>query len=128
MEAAQAMGEVRRRIVESTLIEVRCRFAAVRADDGYAATLRRLAEEALQHISAAEDDGGSPVLDSDPRDESLLRQMLPAGVSIHPSIESWGGVVAHSADGNITVDNTLEARLERAMPFLRVLIEKELDG
>lgn len=128
MEAAQVLGEARRRIVESTLMEVRRRFAAARADSGYAATLRRLAEEALHHIHAAEDGGGSPVLDVDSRDVSLLREMLPERVSVHPSIESWGGVVAHSSDRTITVDNTLEARLERAMPFLRVLIEKELDG
>jgi vacuolar-type H+-ATPase subunit E/Vma4 len=34
-------------------------------------------------------------------------------------LNTWGGLIAASADGRVVVINTLEARLEQALPFLR---------
>jgi vacuolar-type H+-ATPase subunit E/Vma4 len=46
-------------------------------------------------------------------------------------MDCWGGVVAKSEDGCIVIINTLEARLERATPYLRrylaALFESEGD-
>jgi len=111
----------------------------LRAEPGYPLILRRLVEEAIhalgplpagrsassppsapQHLS----DGGEedlPALEVDPRDEVLLHHILDdlgLDLSIMPTLRCWGGVVARSGDGRVVVTNTLEARLERATPFL----------
>jgi vacuolar-type H+-ATPase subunit E/Vma4 len=59
---------------------------------------------------------------ADPRDRSLVENILQEmGLEIPVSyeVECIGGLIAGSADGEIVVINTMEARLERAIPNLR---------
>lgn len=124
LEALRAVGEVRDRLVETALAETRRRLASLRADPDYPLILRRLTEEAIRVFGdEALGTGDSPSwLEAAPRDEALLRRILYAlglDVAVKPSLDGWGGLVARSGDGRIVATNTLEARLERATPFLR---------
>jgi vacuolar-type H+-ATPase subunit E/Vma4 len=38
---------------------------------------------------------------------------------INYNLDCWGGLIAQSEDGRVVVINTLETRLERAIPYLR---------
>ena len=144
LEALRAVGEVRNRLVEEALAGTRQCQSALRADPAYPVILRRLVKEAIralgfdlpreeaQHAGPSpprasvtygpDSDEGRPVLQADPRDEALLRCILDdlgLHLTITPSLNCWGGVVACSSDGRVVAINTLEARLERATPFLR---------
>jgi len=124
LEALRAIGEVRDRLVETALAETRQRLAGLRADPDYPLSLRRLTEEAIRVLGdEAVGTGASPSwLETDPRDEALLRRILHdlgQEAAVKPSLDGWGGLVARSGDGRIVAINTLEARLERATPFLR---------
>ena len=133
LEALRTIGEVRDRLVGTALAETRRRLAVIRANPEYPFILRRLTEEALDILGEEQTDSNRPVLEIDPRDEALLRHILrdlSLDVPITPSLDCRGGVIARSADGRIVATNTLEARLERATPFLRrdlsAFFEKEL--
>jgi hypothetical protein len=61
-------------------------------------------------------------LEVDPRDKYLLESViddLALAASICDGPNCWGGPIAKSADERVIVSNTLEARLERATPYLR---------
>ncbi|MBI3962024.1 MAG: hypothetical protein HY335_04650 [Deinococcus sp.] len=118
--ALRLVGEVRQRLVEAALAETRRRLASARASPDYA--LRLLIQEALSALGSAELAGGWPLVEVDPRDEALARRILDelgVDLAIVSALHCWGGVVVRSGDGRVVVTNTLEARLERAIPFLR---------
>lgn len=122
LEALRTVGEVRQRLIETMLSETRRRLADLRADPDYPLILSRLTTEATAALGEAELRNGHVVLEIDPRDErhfSHLLNELGVNPQIVYSLHGWGGVVVTSGDGRIVVDNTLEARLERATPFLR---------
>jgi vacuolar-type H+-ATPase subunit E/Vma4 len=97
------------------------RLADLRRDAQYPAVLRRLIEEAVHLLGENGSQTGRVVLASDARDEALVRTIardLDLDVAIEPTLDGWGGIVLRSADGRIRVTNTLESRLEHAMPLL----------
>ncbi len=133
LEALRTVGEVRNRFIEAVLSETRRRLSELRAEPDYPLILRRLTEEALSALGEEDSDGSQPSIEVDPRDEAQLRHILAElglDVSIVPSINDWGGIVARSSDERILVRNTLETRLERAAPFLgrdlATFIQKQL--
>lgn len=122
LEALRLVGEVRTWLVETVLAETQQRLARLRAEPDYPLILRRLVVEALSALGDEERNSSQVLLEADPRDEVLLRRILDEldlDLPIVLSLVCWGGVVARSGDGRIVATNTLEARLERATPFLR---------
>lgn len=122
LEALRAVGEVRNGLIASTLEQTQVRLSTLRAEPDYPHVLRRLTEEALQVLGEENVKGGQFQLEVDSRDHALLARILvELGLTapILPSLNCWGGVVVRSSDERIVVTNTLEARLERAAPFLR---------
>ena len=122
LEALRRVGEVRTRLVDAALAETRQRLACLRTGPDYPLILRRLIEEAIDALGEEERHSRAAVLEADPRDDVSLQRILDElslDVSVVFSLDGWGGVVARSGDGRIVVTNTLEARLERATPFLR---------
>ncbi len=118
LEALHIVGKVRDELVDTALARARERLAALRADSCYPDVLRTLTEEALAELAA---DGQVQLL-ADPRDESLLKNILHQlnrNFPVSYELNCWGGLIAKSADGRVVVINTFEARLERAMIFLR---------
>jgi vacuolar-type H+-ATPase subunit E/Vma4 len=122
LEALRTIGEVRQQLVETMLLETRRRLTDLRADPDYPLILRRLIAEAVAALGEAELRSGRVLLEIDPRDERHICHILnELGVNpqVVSSLHGWGGVVVTSCDGRIVVNNTLEARLERATPVLR---------
>lgn len=122
LESLHIRGNVREALVEATLDRTRGRLANLHAEREYPAILRRLVEEALAEIDDSPGETGKISLEADPRDQLLLEKILVIlglDLRIEYPLNCWGGVVARSEDGQIVVINTLEARLERALPYLR---------
>lgn len=139
LEALRLTGEVRESLVDAALDRTRGRLAGIRTDRIYPTVLCQLTQEALAEIQNTLEDrqqdiqAGKVLLEVDPQDDKLmeniflsLRVTLPARYIL----QSWGGLVAKSEDTLVVVINTLEARLERATPYLRhhlaALFEEEV--
>ena len=122
LEALQTTGNLRETLVDTALKQVRERLACVCAEAAYADVLRRLAQETLAELGISPEDGGSACLEIDPRDRALMESILvemKLHLPVRDNLDCWGGLVARSEDGRVEVINTLEARLERATPYLR---------
>jgi vacuolar-type H+-ATPase subunit E/Vma4 len=124
----QITGGVRNELVEAAIDQVRGRMANLRTDACYPKVMRSLLLEALSELNGSEQDI-TPVQDNETicleaslSDQALLEslmQSLDLDLPVRYSLKCWGGLVAKSKDGRIVVINTLEARLERAIPHLR---------
>jgi vacuolar-type H+-ATPase subunit E/Vma4 len=118
LESLRIVGDVRESLVDTALTRTRERLAAIRIDPGYPEVLRTLTREALTELAA---DGHAQLLAA-PRDEGLLTNILSdmnLDLPVSYELNCWGGLIAQSEDGRVVVINTFEARLERAMTFLR---------
>jgi V/A-type H+-transporting ATPase subunit E len=128
-DALRLVTETREGLIETVLVRARERLAEMRSDAGYPSLLSRLIEEALDDLSLSLEEHEGIVLEADPRDRVIVQRLLaelPPDVRISYPLTCWGGVIASSADGRIAVINTLEARLERAVPYLRRYLASQL--
>lgn len=124
LESLSLAGQARQRLVEAALGETRQRLAELRQQPGYARLLRHLIDDALAALGLEELAAAPPIILVDARDEALAQASLGANGTapravLEASLDSWGGVIVRSGDGRIAIDNRLEARLERATPYLR---------
>jgi V/A-type H+-transporting ATPase subunit E len=128
LESLQILGNVREGLVDSALKQTHERLAGLRAQPAYPDVLRRLLIEALAELQSSqyEDErsvlGSSCCLEADARDRPILENLLDEldlEFPVEYVLECWGGLTAKSEDGRVVVINTLEARLERAAPYLR---------
>ena len=122
LEALQIVGGAREALVDAALDQLRGRLVGLRSDASYPSVVRRITHEALAELEDSLQDLTHVQLMADPRDRSLVENILhEMGLDIPVSyeLECIGGLIAGSADGEIVVINTLEARLERAIPSLR---------
>ena len=121
LEALQIVGDTREALVDAALSRTKEYLAGMRSNAAYLATLRRLAEEALTELGPLEEAGGAR-LEADPRDRELLEGLLldlRLELAISYELNGWGGLIVKSEDGRVVVINSLETRLERAIPYLR---------
>lgn len=121
LDALHILGAVREELVDTAIARMRERLASFRSDPAYSEVLKSLTEEALAGLAASEGTD-HPRVQADPRDEHLLQNILAdlkLNIPIQYELNTWGGLIASSADGRVVVTNTLERRLEQGMPFLR---------
>jgi len=121
LEALRLIGTVREELVDSALTQTREQLAAIRVKPSYPDVLRQLTLEALAELTAPGREE-KPVLVADMRDQPLLENSTDElGLDLHVvyDLTCWGGLIAKSEDSRVVAINTLEARLERAIPFLR---------
>jgi len=122
LDGLHSLGNVRESLIDTTLDQARGRLANIRSDAAYPMVLRKLAEEALAEVSGSLEEAGKARLEADPRDQDSMTRILSdmgLTIPINYKLECWGGLIAQSEDGRVVVINTLEARLERAIPYLR---------
>ena len=134
LEALQTIGNTRKAMVDTALEQARGRLATIRTDPVYPRVMKKLLLEALTELEgslAKERDDQTDELTKphvgvhlvvDPRDRALVESLLcelDMQVSISDTLQCWGGLCARSEDGRVVVINTLEARLEQAIPYLR---------
>lgn len=131
LEGMQIVGEARKELVDAALEQVRGWLVTLRTDACYPEVLRQLVLEALAELSEVEQGGGMAQsgeqisLEASPSDQVLLERLLQSlelNLPVSYSLNCWGGVVAKGGNGRIVVINTLEARLERAIPYLRLYL------
>jgi vacuolar-type H+-ATPase subunit E/Vma4 len=108
--------------IEEALALTGRRLAGLRAEPIYQQILPALVREAIEALGETERARGPVGLSADPRDAELLAMIMRQpglAAQVQYDLESWGGVIARSGDGRVTVYNTLEKRLEQATPYLR---------
>lgn len=121
-EALQTVGTVCKELVDATLCQARRRLANIRMESIYHTVLLQLTEEALIALNGSLIETGQTRLEVDPRDRELLESILRdlrLRFPVDDVLNCQGGLIARSNDGRVVVNNTLEARLERATPDLR---------
>lgn len=121
LDALHILGEVRENLVDTAIARTRERLASLRSDPSYPEVMMRLTVEALAQLAVSEG-AVQPQVQADLRDRDLLQKILVSlkrDIPVRFDLNTWGGLIAASADGRVVVINTLEARLEHAMPFLR---------
>ena len=122
LEAIQITGNQREALVDAALEQTRGHLEGLRRDVSYPAVLRRLTKEALHELEGSHELLERAQINVDPRDQTLIKSiLLDMGIDLEviSNLKSWGGVIVKSQDNRVVVVNTLEARLERAIPFLR---------
>jgi vacuolar-type H+-ATPase subunit E/Vma4 len=122
LDALKIIGENQASLIEDAVQQARRKLERAREKETYPGLLCQLTQEAVRQISVSLAPGDSIRLLADPRDESILSAMLPE-IS-HPveavfNLHCQGGVIAETSDRQVIVYNTLESRLEHAMPYLR---------
>jgi vacuolar-type H+-ATPase subunit E/Vma4 len=123
------------------------REAARRVLSAREAALARIRVRARERLAArAEDDALLPLLQRDLRrgldfvgEGAVVRAAGPllaglrgsldgrGGVTFEPAVPPRTGLVLHSADGKLTVDATLESRLDQRWPRLAVALTERLE-
>jgi vacuolar-type H+-ATPase subunit E/Vma4 len=126
-ESLAMVGSARQALVNQTLEQVKSLLAEARRMDEYPLVLRRLLEECLQELNENQSEDGWIEFVADPRDELLITQILKdlhldSPVNYH--LKTWGGLNAFSQDGRLCALNTLETRLEAALPYLNNVLAK----
>lgn len=115
-------GKAYEEMVEAALAGVSAQLAEYRGCADYPALLERILEELLPGK-----DGSKPleeriILEADPRDQELLETILRRrglALRVDYRLSCWGGLNAYAPDGAFRLVNTLESRLEQALPYLR---------
>lgn len=117
LQARQLLATAQETIIQEVLTRTRSQLNRLRENPGYPAILRLLVIEAVQALG--EDDFCLLAAANDKHllDGILAELKLEAPVEFSPG--GWGGVMAHSQDDCICVNNTLESRLEQAIPYIR---------
>lgn len=126
-EAQQIRLDARNQLIDTLFCAVQEELARARQRPDYPALLALLAQEVMAEL-------GLPVrLAIDPQDLAAIQpllQELGGQVSLETVIAGWGGVVGHTPDGRIAVDNRLESRFgqaqERFSGVVAELLEREM--
>lgn len=122
LDAVKIKGEVYEELITDMLQNVRQYLSQVRATNAYSSILRQLVQEALQELDKSLRGNETVLLEADPRDRQALGEILQEldrDLYVNDTLNTLGGVIASSEDGRVTVLNTLESRLARAIPHLR---------
>ncbi len=101
------------------------RIDSIRNDESYEGMMRRLIDDALNAI------GVDAVIECNDKDRDLVDRIILElqhkynfKVALGNSIECLGGVKVSSTDGSVSLDNTLDTRIERLKPLLKKDIAK----
>lgn len=128
LEAMRIVSRARDEATSTALAQTRRRLIELRGSPDYPRILRWLIEDAVRVLGDEELNttqtrrSAPPQIEADLRDKEILADIVAEmGLDLItlPQLNSWGGVIVRSGDGRVVVTNTLEARLERAAPYLR---------
>ena len=133
LQALQITGNVREALIDETLAKLRQELKDLRTKADYPQLLKYWVAETLSDLSdkAPEDTGdaftgaGSDqwvLIEADPRDRDwieTIHKQTGQDLEVRYCLNCWGGIIARTADDQIVAVNTIESRLERALPSLR---------
>ncbi len=126
-EAECLLGAASTHFIDSSLESLRRSLEHIRESDNYSEALRGLLLEILPGLNGRVQLGQRIHLQADPRDRPLLEQLLREeglDVPVDYCLNCWGGLIMLAdceaqSESSTRVVNTLESRLERALPYLR---------
>ena len=131
LKARTMQLERREKLLNQVFAQAEKRLPSVRQWRDYDQIVRRLVQEAVQHLDADE----ARILADDKARELLAAGLLEqiakeTGIELQlgPPLEQGTGVVAETVDGKRRYDNTLEARLIRRRDLLRPAVYRLLMG
>jgi vacuolar-type H+-ATPase subunit E/Vma4 len=116
LDRQRQLAAAREHWLGQVLARARQQLTTLRVGASYARGYEQLAREAIGEFAS------TIKFEIDPRDEPLMRQIMATlGVDgeILPTLDTAGGLRVSSVDGCITVDNTVETRLENGWRDLR---------
>jgi vacuolar-type H+-ATPase subunit E/Vma4 len=116
LDRQRQLAAAREHWLGQVLARARQQLTTLRVGASYARGYEQLCREAIGEFAF------TIKVEIDPRDEPLMRQIMATlGVEgeILPTLETSGGLRVSSVDGCITVDNTVETRLENGWRDLR---------
>ena len=122
LERLRVIGNVREALIDEALDRARGLLAGIRSDPVYPMVLDSLVQETFAELDKTVEETYLCQLAADQRDKGLLEPILEdigLNLSVEYNLNCWGGLVARSNDGRVVIINTLEARFNRATPFLR---------
>ena len=127
LEAQQIRLDARNELIDAVFDAAREQVARTRQRTDYQTLLALLVQEVIAEL-------GAPLhLEVDRQDLEAVRLQLDhpdSQVTVEATIECWGGVVGHTPDGRISVDNRLETRFrqaqERFSGEVAELLEREM--
>lgn len=117
-EALSCVSAAHEEFISTVLADLDEALDAIQASALYPAVMQRLVDEALHALMPSLQPDEQPLLRADPRDRKLLESIAPTA-QIDFSLDSQGGVVALITDESVLVDNTLEARAQKALRLIR---------
>ncbi len=123
LEVQKRLASAKEEAVGDVFDAARVKLATVRQSQDYPALFRSLLDEALAALD------GVPVVLVDPADTSLAVQALAelkVEGEVRAEISTMGGVVVSYSDGRIMRRNTLEDRLDKAVPLVKADIAEIL--
>lgn len=128
LQAGRIYQQARADLIARVLEEVQVQLHGLRDDpERYRVLYGRLLREALTIL---EREDGQIVIRADPRDRPLLEAIMASehvsATAIQYDLDTAGGAIVSNVGDYVVVDNTLETRLERALPQLQQEIAKEL--
>jgi vacuolar-type H+-ATPase subunit E/Vma4 len=121
-EGLRTVGNAREALVDRALDRARGHMAGLRSDPIYPTLLCSLIQETLDELEGTLEDIQLSQLEADQRDSELIDQILgdmQLNLAVEYRLKCWGGLISKSSDGRVVIINTLEARFNRAEPFLR---------
>jgi vacuolar-type H+-ATPase subunit E/Vma4 len=121
-EALCLLGNARERLVQETLDQLSQQLQGIRQQAIYADILQRNLLELLHGQNSRHSLKDRLILEADPRDRELLEKILQAlgfQIQVDYILNSCGGLNARYKNGTVRLVNTLESRMERAMPYLK---------
>jgi V/A-type H+-transporting ATPase subunit E len=121
-ESLRIVGNEREALVDKAFDRARGHMTGIRTDPVYPIVLCRLIQETLAELKGTLEDIQLSHLEADPRDRKLLEKILDdmqLSLPVEYRLNCWGGLIAKSRDGRVVIINTLEARFNRAAPFMR---------
>lgn len=121
-EAVCLAGQARESLVEAALVEVYRQLQEARSRPDYPVVLRQMLLEVLPGQNGLHSVEDRLILEADVRDREILERLLREAnlpTPVEYCLHSWGGLIARSPDGTTRLVNTLEARLEQVLLYLK---------
>jgi V/A-type H+-transporting ATPase subunit E len=127
LKAKNRLIKAQEETVDEAFKHAEVKLAELDRQQDYPQVLEVLLDECLEFFPT-----GEVLVATRPQDRATVEKMLtdrgrPYRVSDTP-LDASGGLIVSSPDGQITVSNTFESRLERARDHLRLEISKALFG
>lgn len=129
-EANCLRGDACEQFIEAVLAQLRMRIGRARESIHYPQVMRRLLREVLPATNGRMPLSERVIIEADPRDRILITRLaeeMNLNVEVHYVLECLGGLNACTIDRSMRVVNTLDSRMERALPHLRRVLASQFE-